>query len=65
MRTGFTSYCPAGRGLFDYASRNEALAAIDAIAADYAGHSRAARELAGDCFAGARVIAQLLAETSL
>jgi hypothetical protein len=65
MRTGFTSYCPAGHGLFDYASRNEALAAIDAIAADYAGHSRAARELAGDCFAGERVIAQLLAETSL
>ena len=26
---------------------------------------RAARELAGDCFAGERVIAQLLAETSL
>jgi hypothetical protein len=63
MRTGFTSYCPTGHGLFDYANRDEALAAIDAIAADYAGHSRAARELAGDCFAGERVIAQLLAES--
>ena len=65
MRTGFATYCPVGRGLFDYASRDEALAAIDAIAADYAGHSRAARDLAGDCFAGERVIAQLLAETGL
>jgi hypothetical protein len=65
MRTGFTTYCPVGRGLFDYASKDQALAAIDAIAADYAGHSRDARELAGDCFAGERVIAQLLAETGL
>jgi hypothetical protein len=65
MRTGFTSYCPAGRGLFDYATKDEALAAIDGIAADYAGHSRAAREVAGDCFAGERVIAQLLSEIGL
>ena len=65
MRTGFDSYCPAGHGLFDYASKDEALAAIDTIAADYSGHSRAARELAGDCFAGERVLAQLLAETGL
>jgi hypothetical protein len=65
MRTGFDSYCPAGHGLFDYATKHEALAAIDTIAADYSGHSRAARELAGDCFAGERVLAQLLAETGL
>ena len=65
MRTGFSSYCPAGRGLFDYASKDEALAAIDAVAADYAGHSRTARELAGDCFAGERVLARLLAEAGL
>ena len=44
MRTGFTTYCPAGAGLFDYATHEEALAAIDAIAADYRRHSRAARE---------------------
>ena len=65
MRTGFSIYCPAGRGLFDYASKDEALAAIDAVAADYGGHSRAARELAGDCFAGERVLARLLAEAGL
>jgi len=60
MRTGFTSYCPAGRGLFDYATRPEALAAIDAIAADYPGHSRAARDVAGGYFAADRVIGDML-----
>ena len=65
MGTGFTSYCPVGHGLFEYASRDEALAAIDAIAAGYDGHSRAARELAGDCFGGERVVGQLLSEVGL
>ena len=65
MRTGFTSYCPVGRGLFDYATREEALAAIDAIEADYPGHSRAAREVAGAYFAADRVIADLLTEAGL
>src|SRR5579863_7242822 len=35
MNTGFTSFCPAGQGLFEYTMHDEALAAIDAIAADY------------------------------
>jgi len=65
MRTGFTSYCPVGAGLFDYATHAEALAALDAIAADYPRHRRAAREVAGDCFAGERVVGDLLAEAGL
>lgn len=65
MRTGFTSFCPAGRGLFDYATHEEALAAIDAIAADYPRHSRAARELAGEYFAADRVLGELLTEVGL
>ena len=65
MRTGFTSYCPVGDGLFDYATHDEALAAIDAIAADYGRHSRAAREIAGDCFGAARVLADLTAAIGL
>jgi hypothetical protein len=65
MRTGFTSFCPAGRGVFDYATHDEALAAIDAIAADYAGHSRAARDVAGAYFGAEAVVAQLLAEAGL
>jgi hypothetical protein len=65
MRTGFTSFCPVGRGLFDYATHEEALVAIDAIEADYPRHSRAARELASEYFASDRVIGDLLKEVGL
>lgn len=60
MRTGFASYCRVGDGLFDYATHEEALVAIDAIATDYPRHSRAARDIAGDYFAADRVIGDLL-----
>jgi hypothetical protein len=65
MRTGFAKFYPVGRGLFDYATEDEALAAIDAIAADYRGHSRAARALANEYFASDRVLGRLLAESGL
>ena len=65
MQTGFTGYCPVGRGVFGYNTRTEALAAIDAIESDYARHSRAAREIAGECFDGRRVIGELIAEAGL
>ena len=65
MRTGFTTYCPTGAGLFDYATHDEALAAIDAIATDYRRHSRAAREVAGDHFAADRVLGDLLRQAGL
>jgi hypothetical protein len=65
MRTGFARTVPVGRGLFDYASHDEALAAIDAIAGDYARHSRAARDLAQEYFAADRVIGELLASCGL
>ena len=65
MRTGFSKFYPVGRGLFDYSNHDEALAAVDAIAADYPGHSRAARELAREYFAADRVIGALAAATGL
>jgi len=65
MRTGFDRLYPAGRGLFDYASRDEALAAIDAIAGDYAGHSAAARALAREVFGADRVIGKMMDEAGL
>ena len=65
MRTGFTSYCPIGAGLFDYTTHEEALAAIDAIGADYQRHSRAAREIARDYFEAERVVARLMDEAGL
>ncbi len=65
MRTGFSKFYPVGRGLFEFASHEEALAGIDAIAAGYADHSRAARELAREYFAADRVIGAMLAAAGL
>jgi len=65
MRTGFSKFYPVGRGLFEYSSHEEALSGIDAIAAGYSGHSRAARELAREYFAPDRVLGALLADAGL
>ena len=65
MRTGFADYCPVGSGLFDYATHQEALDAIDAIASDYVRHGRAAREVAGEYFNARRVLAELLDQVGL
>jgi hypothetical protein len=65
MRTGFSKFYPVGRGLFEYSSHQEALAGIDAIAADYPAHSRAARALATEYFASDRVLRALLSGAGL
>ncbi|HKM74281.1 MAG TPA: hypothetical protein VJX94_30175 [Stellaceae bacterium] len=65
MRTGFSKFYPVGHGLFEYTTHEEALAAIDAIAADYASHSRAARALAREYFAADRVLGGLLGAVGL
>jgi hypothetical protein len=65
MRTGFDRLYPVGEGLFPFATHDEAVAAIDAIASDYCRHSRVARELAREYFAGERVVGALLAEVGL
>jgi hypothetical protein len=65
MRTGFSKFYPVGRGLFEFATAEEALAAIDAIARDYEGESRAARAVAHEYFAAERVLGALLAEVGL
>ena len=65
MRTGFTSFCPVGEGVFDYMTHDEALAAIDAIAADYPRHSTAARDIAGACFGSEQVIGDMLRDARI
>ena len=65
MRTGFSKFYPVGRGLFEFSSADEALAGIDAVAADYRGHSRAARALALEYFAADRVLAAVMEATGL
>jgi glycosyltransferase involved in cell wall biosynthesis len=65
MATGLDRLYPTGAGLLPFATHNEALAAIDAIAGDYRRHSRAARDLAREYFDGERVVGALLAEVGL
>jgi hypothetical protein len=65
MRTGVSKLYPVGRGLFEYTTHEEALAAMDAITADYSYHSRAARTIAKEYFAAARVLNPLLAAAGL
>jgi len=65
MRTGFTKFYPAGEGLFEYGSVEEALAAFAAVGRDYAAHSRAARRLAAEYFDSDAVIGRLMKDAGL
>jgi len=58
--TGFGSAFPTGRGLFGFSTLDQAVAAIEAINADYQTHSRAASELALACFDSDLVLTRLL-----
>jgi hypothetical protein len=60
QETGFSERIPSGRGLLAFASPEEAVAAVRAVDADYAGHARAAREIAAEYFAAERVIDSML-----
>jgi hypothetical protein len=65
MRTGWSRFYPAGEGLFEFATRDEALAAFAAVASDYERHSRAARDLAAEYFASGHVLSAVLAGCGL
>ena len=65
MRTGVSKFYPVGRGLFEYTTHEEALAAIDAIITDYPDHSSASRTIAEEYFAAERVLTALLTATGL
>jgi hypothetical protein len=58
--TGFSNVLPTGRGLFGFSTLDEAVAAVDAINADYQTHSRAAGELAREYFDSDLVLTRLL-----
>jgi hypothetical protein len=65
MKTGFSQFYPVGDGLFEFSEIDEALAAVDAINADYRRHSRAARMIAAEYFGSDIVISGLMAEAGL
>ena len=60
QETGFSEWLPCGEGLFQFSTRAEAMAAIEAVNADYARHSRAARGIAADYFESDRVLSRLM-----
>jgi len=60
--TGFGNRLPTGEGLFAVSTVDQALAAIDAINADYERHCRAARAIAEEYFEASAVARRLLEE---
>src|SRR5207244_9055314 len=58
--TGFSNALPTGEGLFGFTDEDAAVAAIEAINADYSRHRRAARDLAREHFAADVILKKLL-----
>ncbi len=58
--TGFSAHVPTGEGLFAFRTADEALHALEAVAADYEKHAEAAREIARAHFASEVVLPPLL-----
>jgi hypothetical protein len=58
--TGFGCCLPTGKGLYAVRSLDEAVEAVDAIAADYAANAAAAHQLAAEYFDAGTVLAQIL-----
>ncbi|MCC6850453.1 MAG: hypothetical protein IT294_18340 [Deltaproteobacteria bacterium] len=58
--TGFSECLPTGEGLLAFATPEEAVGAVRAVAADWPRHARAARALAEEHFAADRVIGAML-----
>jgi hypothetical protein len=63
--TGFGKFVPTGKGLFAFTTLDDILAAVAAIESDYAGHCRAAREIAFEYFGAERVLDSLLTRAGL
>jgi GT2 family glycosyltransferase len=63
--TGFGNALPTGEGLFAFSTMDEAVAAVEAINADYERHSAAARAIAREYFDARLVLSRLLAEVGL
>ena len=62
QETGFSNVLPTGKGVFGFQSLDDIVAAVESVNADYAGHCRAAREIAAEYFDYTRVLPLLLAD---
>jgi hypothetical protein len=62
QETGFSRHIPAGQGLVAFRTLDEAVRGAESIAADYAAHSHAAREIAERYFDSDKILGRLLEE---
>jgi hypothetical protein len=60
QETGFSNIIATGEGLFAFSTEEEALAAIDTVATDYARHSKGAKAVAREYFNSECVLGDLL-----
>jgi hypothetical protein len=58
--TGFGRFLPTGEGLLPFRSVDEAAAALESVASDYARHSRAAEEIAREYLDAEKVVGRML-----
>jgi hypothetical protein len=65
MATGFDRFYPAGEGLLQYLTADEAVDAVRRVNADYPRHAKAARALAEEFFSSDAVIGGMLAACGL
>ena len=65
QETGFTEYYGGREGLLSFRSMDDVVAAATAVRSDYARHSRAALEIARDCFEAEKVLGSLLDRAGL
>jgi hypothetical protein len=65
QETGFSDHLPTGTGLFGWTTKDDVLAAVDEIGADYDKHARGARELAEEYFAADEVVGSLMERAGL
>ena len=63
--TGFDCSLPTGEGLFAVSDLEEAVAAVEAIDADYGHHKQAAADIAREYFDAERVLGQLLQDVGV
>lgn len=63
--TGFGNILPTGKGLFAFTTMDQIIEAFQLIGSDYAGHRRAAREIAEEYFRAETVLARFLDDSGL
>jgi GT2 family glycosyltransferase len=61
QETGFSDILPVGKGLMPFTTLEDAAGAVAAVTADYALHSRAAMNVARECFDSDAVLGRMLA----